>query len=155
MYLIYLLKEAAFSFVDFCCSLLFLFSFISALILMISSLLLTLEFFVSSFSSCFRCKVRLFDFSFVSWGKLVLLWNFPLALFYWLPQVWGCVSFSFLSMHILISSMISSVICWFFRSVLFSLNMFVFLIVFSCNWYLILPHCDQKRWWKWFNFLFF
>ena len=36
------------------------------------------------------------------------------------------VSFSFVSMHILISS----VICWLFRSVLFTLHMFVFLIVF-------------------------
>ena len=50
-------------------------------------------------------------------------------------------SFSFISMHILISS----VICWLFRSVLFSLHMFVFLIVFfSCSWHLILLHCDQK-----------
>ena len=39
-------------------------------------------------------------------------------------------SFSFVSMHILISFLISSVICWLFRSVLFSLHMFVFLIVF-------------------------
>ena len=38
-------------------------------------------------------------------------------------------SFSFVSMHILISFLISSVICWLFRSVLFSLHMFVFLIV--------------------------
>ena len=40
-------------------------------------------------------------------------------------------SFSFVSMHIFISFLISSVICWLFRSVLFSLHMFVFLIVFS------------------------
>ena len=39
-------------------------------------------------------------------------------------------SFSFISMHILISFLISSVICCLFRSVLFSLHMFVFLIVF-------------------------
>ena len=43
------------------------FAFISALIFMISYLLLTLGCFVSSFSSCFRCRVRLFiDFSPVS-----------------------------------------------------------------------------------------
>ena len=36
------------------------FSFISNLIFMISFLLLTLGFFCSSFSNCFRCKVRLF-----------------------------------------------------------------------------------------------
>ena len=36
------------------------FSFISDLIFMISFLLLALGFFCSSFSNCFRCKVRLF-----------------------------------------------------------------------------------------------
>ena len=56
------------------------FSFISALIFMIYLLLLTLRFLIYTFSSCFNCKVRLFDFSLVSWGKFVLLWNFPLAL---------------------------------------------------------------------------
>jgi len=35
------------------------FAFISALIFKISFLLLTLGFFISSFSSCFRCRVRL------------------------------------------------------------------------------------------------
>jgi len=39
-------------------------------------------------------------------------------------------SFSFISMHILISFLISSVICWLFRSVLYSLHTFVFLIAF-------------------------
>ena len=39
-------------------------------------------------------------------------------------------SFSFISMHIFISFLISSVICWLFRSVLFSLHMLEFLIVF-------------------------
>ena len=42
------------------------FAFISALIFKISFLLLTLGFFISSFSSCFRCRVRLFDFFLVS-----------------------------------------------------------------------------------------
>ena len=36
------------------------FSLISALIFIMSFLLLTLGFIISSFSSCFRCKVRLF-----------------------------------------------------------------------------------------------
>ena len=44
----------------------FSFSFISALIFMISFLLLTLGLFCSSFSSCLMCKVRLFDVSLVS-----------------------------------------------------------------------------------------
>ena len=39
-------------------------------------------------------------------------------------------SFTFLSMHILIYFLISSVICWLFRSVLFSLHMFALLILF-------------------------
>ena len=39
-------------------------------------------------------------------------------------------SFSFISMHILISFLISSVICWLFSSVLFSLHILEFLIVF-------------------------
>ena len=47
---------------------------ISALIFMISFFLLTLGFLISSFLSCFRCKVRLlFEFSLVSYGKPVLL----------------------------------------------------------------------------------
>ena len=53
-------KKPAFSFVDFCYSLLCFFFIISAQIFMISFLLLTLGFFVSYFSSCFWFKVRLF-----------------------------------------------------------------------------------------------
>ena len=46
-------------------------------------------------------------------------------------RFWVAVfSFSFISMHILISFLISSVIGWLFRSVLFSLHMLEFLIVF-------------------------
>ena len=58
------------------------FSFISALIFKIYFLLLTLGFFISSFSSYFRYRVRfyLFDFFLVSWGTPVLLWTFSLAL---------------------------------------------------------------------------
>ena len=39
-------------------------------------------------------------------------------------------SFSFISMHSLISFFISSVICWLFRSALFSFRIFLFLILF-------------------------
>ena len=57
------------------------FAFISALIFKIYFLLVTLVFSISSFSSCFRCRVGyLFDFFLVSWGMPVLLWTFPLAL---------------------------------------------------------------------------
>ena len=40
------------------------FAFISALMFKISFLLLTLGFFISSLSSCFRCRVRLEKFVF-------------------------------------------------------------------------------------------
>ena len=49
--LLFLLTFATVSFIPF--------SFISDLIFMIFSLQLTLGFFCSSFSNCFRCKVRL------------------------------------------------------------------------------------------------
>ena len=98
------------------------FVFISALIFKISFLLLTLGCLIYSFSSCFCVELGyLFDFPPVSWGRLVLLWTLPLALLLLNPIDFG-FSFSFISMHILISS----VICWFFRSVLFSHHMFVF-----------------------------
>ena len=41
-------------------------SFISVLFIMISYLLLTLDFVCSSFSSCFRCKFRLFEIFLIS-----------------------------------------------------------------------------------------
>ena len=58
--------------------------------------------------------------------------NLPLSTAFTVShRFWVVVfSFSFVSMHILISFFISSVICWLFRSVLFSLHMFIFLIVF-------------------------
>ena len=82
--------------------------------------------------------------------------NLPLSTAFTIShRFWVVVfSFSFISMHILVSFFISSVICWLFRSVLFSLYMFIFLIVFffPCSWHLILPHCDQKRCLRWFQF---
>ena len=147
-------KNQLFALLNFAIIAVVSFSFFSALIFMISFCLLTLEFFISSFSSCFWCRVRLFiSFSLISWGKLVLLWTFPFA-FTESNRFWVVVfSFSFVSMHILISFLIPSAICWIFRSVLFSLHMFVFLIVFlSCSWHLFLLHCYQKRCLRWFQF---
>ena len=107
------------------------FAFISALIFKISYLLLILGFFISSFSSRFRCRVRLFDFFLVSWGVPVLLWTFPLGLLLPCPTGFGLLCFHFHSFICkLISFFISSVICWLFSSVLFSLHMLEFLIVF-------------------------
>ena len=111
-------------------------SFISALLLMISFLLLT--FLCSSFSSCFKCRVRLFiwDVScFLRWNWIAV--NFPLrTAFAASYRLWVIVfSLSFVSMYFLISSLISSVISWLFSSALFILHVFVFLQFFSCNWF--------------------
>ena len=109
------------------------FAFISALICMISFLLLTLGLFISSYSSCFRCRVRLFIWLFSCFLRYACIaMNFPLCTACTVSHRFCVVvfSFSFVSMHILISFLISSVICWLFSSVLFSLHMLQFLIVF-------------------------
>ena len=83
-------KNQLFSFVDFCYGLLCFFYFHLFLqFFMISFLILILRFFISSFSSCFRYRVRLFYFSPVSWGRLVFLWTFPLALLLQCPIGFG------------------------------------------------------------------
>ena len=131
------------------------FAFISALIFKISSLLLTLEFSISSFSSCFRCRVRLFIWLFPCFLRYACIaMNFPLSTAFIVSHRFWFValSFSLVSMHILISFLISSVICWLFRSVLFSLHMLEFLIVFLRNWDLVLMHYGQKRCLEWFWF---
>ena len=56
---VYLLKETALSFINFTSVSFISFSFISAWIFVISFLLVILGVFCSSFSSCFRYKVRL------------------------------------------------------------------------------------------------
>ena len=126
-------KEPAFGFVDF-----FLWYLLFLLHLFlpsfkISFLLLTLGFSISSFSSCFRCRVRLFIWLFSYFLRYACIAiNFPLSTAFIVSHRFLVVvfSFSFVSMHILISFLISSVICWLFRSVLFSLHMLEFLIVF-------------------------
>ena len=126
------LKEPAFGFVDFCYGLFCFFCIYSALIFKISFLLLTLRFFISSFSSCFRCRVRLFIclFSYFLRHACIAM-NLPLSTAFTESHRFWIVLFSFfVSMHILISFLISSVICWLFRSVLFNLHMLEFLIVF-------------------------
>ena len=59
--------------------------------------------------------------------------NLPLSTTFTGSHRFGVIVFSFslVSMHILFSFLISSVICWLFRSVLFILHMFVLLIDFS------------------------
>ena len=109
------------------------FAFISVLIFKISFLLLTLGFFIYSFSSCFRCRVRLFIWLFSCFLRYAsIAMNLPLSIAFTVSHRFGVVVFSFslVSMHILISFLISSVIYWLFSSVLFSLHMLEFLIVF-------------------------
>ena len=108
------------------------FAFIYALIFMISFLLLALVFFISPFSSCFRCRVRLFDFFLISVRYACIAMNLPLSTAFAVShRFWVVVfSFSLVYMQILISFLISSVICWLFSSVLFSPHMLEFLIVF-------------------------
>ena len=109
------------------------FVFISALIFKISFLLLTLGFFISSFSSCFRCRVRLFILLFSCFLRYDSIAMNLLSTAFTVCHRFEVVVFScsFVSVHILISFLISSVICWIFRSVLFSLHMFGFLNSFS------------------------
>jgi len=112
---------------------LFVLHLISALIFKIYFLLLTLGFFISSFSICFRYRVRLFIWLFSCFLRYACIsMNFPLSTAFTVShRFWVVVfSFSFVYMHILISFFISSVMCCLFSSVLFSLHMLEFLIVF-------------------------
>ena len=129
-YFIYLLKDPAFSFVFCYCLLHFFFTyFCSDFYYFFSSTNFGVIF--SFLSSCFKYKVRLFEVSLVSWGSLVLVWISLLTAFTESYSFWIVLfSFSFVSMNILVSFLISSMICWLFRSVLLSLHMFVFLTVF-------------------------
>ena len=93
----------------------------------------TLGFFIFSFSSCFRCRVRLFIWLFSCFLRYACIaMNFPLSTAFRVShRFWVVVfSFSFISMHILISFLISFMICWLFSSVFFSLHLLEFLIVF-------------------------
>ena len=104
------------------------FPFISAWILKFSFLLLSLGFFISSFSSCFRCRIRLFIWLYYCFLRYACIaMNLPLSTVFTVSHRFGGVlfSFSFISMHILISC----VICWLF-SRMFSLHMLEFLIDF-------------------------
>ena len=124
-WLLALLVFAMISFVSF--------AFISAPIFKIYFLLLTLGFFISSFFSCFRCRVRSFIWLFSCFLRYAYIaMDLPCSTDFILShRFWVVVfSFSFISMHILISLFNYSMTCLLFRSVLFSFQMFVFLIVF-------------------------
>ena len=114
------------------------FSFISALIFMISFLLL--NFCCSSFSSYFRFKVRLSVSCFCCFLRYdCIAINFPLRTTFAASHRFWVVMFSlsFVSRNF-ISLLISSVACWLFRNVLFNLHVFFsYSFFFSCNWYLV------------------
>ena len=124
------LKEPDFGFVGFCYGLFCFvsFAFISALIFKISFLLLTMRLFIFPF--LVPLGVELGYLTFFLFLKLCLYCYEP-SPYHCFYRFWVVVfSFSFISMHILISFFISSVICWLFSSMLFSLHMLEFLIVF-------------------------
>ena len=130
---------------------------------MLSFLLLTWGFLCSSFSNCFRCKVRLFIWGFSCFFSCFLRWdwiaiNFPLRnAFAGSHRFWVIVfSLSFVSMYFFISSLISSVISWLFSSALFSLHAFVFFAgFFPVIDFQSLRFVVRKDAWYDFNFLKF
>ena len=72
------------------------FAFISALIFKISFLLLILGFLIYSFSSCFRCRVRLFIWLFsCSLRYACIAMNLPLSLLLQCPTGFGLLCFHF------------------------------------------------------------
>ena len=120
---------------------------------MISFLLLTLGlFFYSSFSSCFRYKVRLYIRCFCLFVSLFLevglCINFPLrTAFAASHRFWIImVSLSCFSRNFLLSLFTSSITCLLFRNLLFNLHVFVFytVFIFSCNWYLLSALWSEK-----------
>ena len=133
-------------------------SFISDLILiMISFLLPTLGFLCSSFSSCFKCWVRLFiwDFScFFRWDWIAI--NFPLrTAFAAYHRFWVVVfSLSFVPMYFL-TFFISSVISSLFSSAMFSLHVFMFFSFFPVIDLQSHSVVVRKEAWYDFNFLKF
>ena len=84
-----------------------------------------------------KSRTRLSDWTELSWTELnwgmhILLLTFPLALLLQCPTGFGLLCFHFHSFPCIFWFLffISSVICWLFSSVLFSLHMLEFLIVF-------------------------
>ena len=129
----YLLKDQLLALLIFAIVFFVSISFISPLIFMISFLLLALGFLCYSFSSCFKCRVRflIWDFScFLRWDWIAI--NCPHRTAFAASHRFSVIvfSFSFVSVYFFISSLISSVICWLLSNALFSLHVFVFLIVF-------------------------
>ena len=99
----------------------------------------------------------LFHFSLVSWGKLVLLSAFPLAVFLLNPIGSGLLCFHLRSFLCIFwfcflfllwfvgysAACCSACICLCFES------------FFPCSWHILLPYSDQKRCLEWFQFFEF
>ena len=91
------------------------------------------------FSSSFMCKVRLFVWAFSYFLREGCSgMNFPFrTVFSVFRRFWVVVfSFSFLSRYLLISSLILLLTHSLFKNMLFSLHIFVYFSVFSCDWLL-------------------
>ena len=106
-----------FSFVDFCYSLLCFFFIYFRPNFYDFFPSTNLEFFISSFSSSFRCRVRLLIFPLFLEVACIPM-NPPLSTAFTESHRFLVIVFlfSFVSTDILISFWISSVICWLFRS---------------------------------------
>ena len=96
-------------------------------------LLLTFKGFCSSFSSYFRCKVRLSIQCFSCFLRYdCIAENFPLRTAFAASHRFWVVLFSlsFVSRNFLISFLISSVTCWLYRNALFNIHVFMVVTVF-------------------------
>ena len=103
---IYAFKEQGFGFVDFCYGFFCFFCIYFCPNFKISFLLLTLGFFISSISSCFRCRVRLFSWLFSYFMRYAYIaMNLPVSTAFTVSHTFWVVVFSFwfVSMHIFIS----------------------------------------------------
>ena len=76
--------------------------------------------------------------------------NLPLSTGFTEPHRFWVVlfSFSFVSMHIFISALISSVMLVIQKCVVYPPYVCIVIVFFSSCWHLILPHCDDLFWIK-------
>ena len=133
-------------------------SFISALICIIYFLLLTLGFVCSSFSSCFKCKVRCYwDFLFLE-VEIILLLTSLLALLLIYPIGFGSSCFHcHLSLGIfwfplqVLHWSIGYLVTYCLAFMCLSVLQFWFFFFFSpYTWFIISKHCGQNKCLIWF-----
>ena len=69
---------------------------------------------------------------------LIHCWKTILHVSHMLLYIWWAKHWKFFVLrYFLISNLITSLTSWLYRSILFSLYVFMFFTFFSCNWYLI------------------